>query len=84
MSVSVPSGTVVVDRLKIKKTNKQTTFFFAIFPPCGTYSVGLDISLFHLCQEVSWGELELILQVNLQQGVVVTNIKLCTWGGQCA
>lgn len=50
---------------------------------CGIYSVGLDISCFHLGQEVSGGELELILQVNLQQGVVVTNIILSAWGGKC-
>ena len=47
-----------------------------------TYSVGLDVSRFHLGQEVNGGELELILQVNLQQGIVVTDIILCTWGGQ--
>lgn len=49
----------------------------------GTYSVGLDISRFHLGQKVSRGKLELILQVNLQQGVVVTDIILSTWGAQC-
>lgn len=49
---------------------------------CSTYSVGVDLSRFHLGQEVSGGELELILQVNLQQSIVVTNIILCTWRGR--
>lgn len=49
---------------------------------CRAYSVGLNFSFFHLGQEISGGELELILQVNLQQGIIVTDIVLCTWGGQ--
>lgn len=43
-----------------------------------TYSVGQNVSCFHFGQKVSGGELKLILEVNLQQGVVVTNIILCT------
>lgn len=46
-----------------------------------TYSVGLNVSCFHLSQEVSGGEFELILQVNLQQSIVVTNIILSTCRG---
>lgn len=45
---------------------------------CRAYSVGLDFSFFHLGQEINGGELELILQVNLQQGIVVTDIVLYT------
>lgn len=45
---------------------------------CTTYSVGLDISRFHFGQEVSGGEFELILKVNLQQSIVVAHIILCT------
>lgn len=44
-----------------------------------SYSVGQDVSCFHLGQEVSGGELELILQVNLQQSIIVANIILCPW-----
>lgn len=71
--------------------NMSTKTFMFVFHwhCCGSanksaYSVGLDVSCFHLGQEISGGELELILQVNLQQGVVVTNVILCTWGGQFA
>lgn len=49
---------------------------------CCTHSVGLDACCFHLSQELGGRELELILKVNLQQGVEVTNIILCTWGGE--
>lgn len=43
-----------------------------------THSVGLHVGCFHLGQVVSRGELEVVLQVNLEQGVVVTDIVLRT------
>lgn len=43
---------------------------------CSAYSVWRDVSGLHLGQEVRGRELEVILQVNLQQGVVVTDIVL--------
>lgn len=48
------------------------------------YSIGLDVSCLHLSKEISWGEVELILEVNLQQSIVVTNIILCTCVEQIA
>lgn len=48
-------------------------------PDCSTYPVWQHISCFHLGQVVSGGELEVVLQVDLEQGVVVTDIILCTW-----
>lgn len=46
---------------------------------CSPHSIWLDVGCFHLGQEVSRGELELILQVHLQQSIVVANIILCPW-----
>lgn len=46
---------------------------------CSPHSIWLDVGCFHLGQEVSGGELELILQVNLQQSIVVANIILSPW-----
>lgn len=46
---------------------------------CSPHSIWLDVGCFHLGQEVSGGELELILQVNLQQSIVVADIILCPW-----
>lgn len=45
---------------------------------CRTHSVGLHIRCFHLGQVVGRGELEVVLQINLEQGVVVTDIILRT------
>lgn len=45
---------------------------------CRTHSVGLHIRCFHLGQVVGRGELEVVLQVNLEQGVVVADIILRT------
>lgn len=45
-----------------------------------SYSVRQDVGRLHLGQEVGRRELELILQVHLQQGVVVAHVILRTLG----